>query len=121
MITQVLYIRSVWRSIPGRTTASRTQINATISYLIVGGRVGASFEGAGSVFFKENRKQDELTGEVEFALLSPTRRLVGGEALFERAQIQGRFRAQKNRRRVLRVRHEMDRLFGPLPPFLGRG
>ncbi len=116
-ITQLIHIRTVWRSIPGQTVADRTQINGVISYLIAGGGVGATFEGAGSVFFKENRRGDRLRGTLERALLRPTRRLAGGHSLFNRAQLQGEFQAKRDRRRVVRLVHEMNRLFGPLPPY----
>ena len=68
-ITQVIHIRTVWRSIPGKTIAHRTQINAAVSYAIVHGGMQASFEGAGSVFFTENRAKSAINGTLEQALL----------------------------------------------------
>ena len=116
-ITQLIYIRTVWKSIPGKTVADSTQINGVICYVIAGGGVGATFEGAGSVFFKENRRGDRLSGTLEQALLRPTRRLAGSHSLFNRAQLQGKFHAKRDRRRVVRLVHEMNRLFGPPPPY----
>jgi hypothetical protein len=116
-ITQMVHLRTVWRSIPGETVASRTQINGTVCYLIRSGRTGATFEGAGSVFCKENRRKDTLKGTLELALLRPTRRLTGERPLFERAQLAGEFRAKRDRRRVVRLVNEMNRQFGPLPPY----
>ena len=114
-LTQVIHLRTVWRSIPGRTVAERTQINGTVSYLIVHGRTGAAFEGAGSVFFREDRGKDTLRGSLDQAILKPTRSLPEGGHLFHRAELSGEFRAVRDRRKVVRIINDMNRLFGPLP------
>ena len=115
-ITQIVHIRSFWRSIPGRTVASSSQINSTISYLIMTGRVGAAFEGAGSVFFKENRSQDTLTGSLEEASLSPTKQRSGGMDLFGHARLTGTFRATHDRRRTVRIINEIEQMLGESGP-----
>ena len=114
-ITQVIHIRTVWRSIPGDTVAERTQINGTISYHIVHGHVGATFEGAGSVFFWLDRKKETLSGSLDQALLRPKRRLHAGGDIFKRAELMGEFRATRDHRRVVRIVNDMERLFGPRP------
>lgn len=114
-ITQMVYIRSIWRSIPGRTVAERTQINAAVSYVILNEGAGTTFEGAGSVFFEENRGREILRGELELATLRPMRRLDRGQPLFERAELAGEFVAARDRRRVIRLKNDIDRKFGPLP------
>ena len=113
-ITQVICIRTVWRSIPGTTVAHRTQINGTVTYGIIGGYMGVTFEGAGSVFFRENHKKNELTGTLELVRLRPTRKLTKDSTLFHHAELSGEFFATRNRRRVVRMINEMNRLFGPL-------
>jgi len=115
-VTQIVHIRSVWRPVPGRTVSRATQINATVSYYIVGGRVGDTFEGAGSVFFTQNRGKNTLTGSLDRAVLRPKRQLAPGEALFARSELSGEFRAVRDRRQVVRIMNEADRLFGPMPP-----
>ena len=112
---QVIHIRSVWRSIPGNTVADRTQINGTVSYMIISGSTGAAFEGAGAVFFRQNRQGDTLTGTLDHASLKPKRRLAGGGAFFERAVLSGEFHASRDPGRVVRIANEMNRLFGPSP------
>jgi len=114
-VTQIIRIRSVWRPVPGKTGSHATQINATVSYYIVGGRVGDTFEGAGSVFFTQNRGKNILTGSLDRAVLRPKRQLATGEPLFARAELSGEFRAARDRRQVVRIINEADRLFGPLP------
>jgi len=116
-IRQIIHLRTIWRSIPGTTVAEKSQINARVSYLIVMDNTGATFEGAGSVFFKEDRKKHVIQGSLDLALLRPTRRLPGGGAFFEHAEIQGVFRAVRDRRRLVRTINNMDRLFGPMPPY----
>jgi len=117
-VTQVVHVRTVWKSIPGSTVAERTQINGTVSYAIVYGRTGAAFEGAGSVFCKQNRQKDVLRGTLEQAVLKPTRRLGEGSDLFHRAELAGEFRAVHNPRRVRRIVNEMNLLLGPLPKYV---
>ena len=110
-ITQVVHIHTVWRSVPGTTVAERTQINATVTYHVIHGNVGASFEGAGSVFFTQSRHRDALEGTIDLAVLIPTRRLGGGSAIFSRAEISGAFYARKNRRKLVRIINDSERLF----------
>lgn len=115
-ITQIVRIRGVWRSVPGRTTSHKTKINATVSYYVVGGRIGDTFEGAGSVFFTQDRGKKTLKGSLDRAVLRPKRQLASGEPLFARAELSGSFRAVRDPRQVVRIANEADRLFGPLPP-----
>jgi len=114
-VTQIVRIRSVWRPVPGKTGSNATQINATVSYYVVGGRVGDTFEGAGSVFFTQNCGKNTLSGSLDRAVLRPKRQLAPGEPLFARAELSGEFRAARDRRQVVRIMNEADRLFGPLP------
>ena len=110
-VQQIIHLRSVWPCIPGETVADRTQINATISYFIMMGRVGACFEGAGSLFFDEHPKTQVLSGSLEMAALKRTRRLAVSHDLFERAELSGTFHAQRDPRRVRRLINEMNRVF----------
>ena len=110
-ITQVVHLRSVWRSIPGRTVAHDSQINATVRYHIVVGRTGATFEGAGSVFFEEDKKNSVLTGSIELATLRPMRKLAAGASLFHRAELRGTFQATRDPRRTVQLVNGMNRLF----------
>ncbi len=111
-VTQVIHIRTVWRSIPGATVAHATQINGKINYHIVSGSRGATFEGAGSVFYKLNRQADRLTGRLDLAILRPKHRLAAGSALFKRAELTGKFHARLNPRRTIRIINEMACKFG---------
>ncbi len=114
-VTQVIHIRTVWRSIPGATVAHATQINGRINYHIVSGSRGATFEGAGSVFYKLNRRADMLTGTLDLSVLRPKRRLAAGSALFKRAELTGKFHARHDPRRTIRIINEMACMFGRLP------
>ena len=111
-ITQVVHIKSVWRSIPGTTVAHRTQLNSTIRYYILAGRTGAVFEGAGSVFFDLNGSKTSLSGRLGLAGLHPRQRLAADASLFKHAEVAGQFRASRNPRRVVRMVNDMNRLFG---------
>ena len=108
-ITQVIHLRSFWRSIPGRTTAEATQINGTVRYLIRTAHGAVIFEGTGSVFFQESAAEGEITGSLEYALLSPTHRPGTAPGLFENAELTGEFHAVRNPRQVVRLVNEMER------------
>ncbi|MCC7293179.1 MAG: hypothetical protein IT449_14055 [Phycisphaerales bacterium] len=110
-VTQIIHVRSFWKSIPGTTVAHDQQINATVRYMILSGRAGASFQGAGSIFCEKTRGRSVLEGDLGLAYLSPRTRLNNGNMLFERAEISGSFRARHDPRRVVRILNEMDELF----------
>ena len=115
--TQLVHVETFWVSVPGRTRVDVTMINALVSYWIVSGPVGASFEGSGFVSFDENRNRSRLTGHLELSSLSPQRRLGPAERLFERAELSGRFVAKRNKAKVISLLHDMRRRFGPLPEY----
>ncbi len=114
-VTQVIYIHTMWRSIPGITVADKSQINGTVTYGIMGDRMGVTFEGAGSVFVEENKNKNAITGSLELARLKPTRKLTQDSALFHHAEISGEFFAVRDRRKVVHTINEMSRMFNPLP------
>jgi len=112
-ITQVVHLRSVWRPIPGVTVAERTQINGTVTYSIISGSLGATFEGAGSIFFELDNDKQRLEGSLDLATLIPVRRLAASGDFFEKAELSGRFVASRDGRRVARIVNDMNRRFGP--------
>jgi hypothetical protein len=112
---QVVHLRTFWRAVPGRTPAERTMINATVAYMIVTWPTGADFRGSGFVSFTENREGTEVTGRLERSSLKPHRRLGDAPRLFDRAELTGRFVAERNEARVIEILNDMERLFGPPP------
>ena len=110
-LTQIIRIRCLWEAIPGRTTADSSQINATIGYHVVAGGIGASFDGAGSVFFKVKRNGTKLRGTVEDAVLLPRHRQGNGGRLFANAALSGEFYAVRDARKLVRIVNETDRFF----------
>ncbi len=113
-VEQVIHVATVWRSIPGETVAHESQINGTISYYMISGRNGASFEGAGSVFFKENRDKIRLSGSIDLAMLRPGPKFGEAAGLFERAELRGTFHAVRDPRRTIRLVHDAQRRFEPI-------
>ena len=112
-ITQIIHLRSLWRPIPGETVAERTQINGTVTYCIISGNLGATFEGAGSLFFSHNERKNLLEGSLELATLRPTRQLTSTSDFFDKAELSGRFTARRDGRRVRRIVNDINRRFGP--------
>lgn len=111
-ITQVVVVKSIWRSIPGTTIAQDTQINGTVTYAVLSGRAGTTFEGAGSLFYSSNPRSDELSGSLDLATLQPRRRIGGDEPVFDRAELSGEFCAKRDPRRVRRIVNDLERQFG---------
>lgn len=112
-ITQIIHLESVWRPIPGETVAERTQINGMVTYCIISGNLGATFEGAGSIFFSHNARKDRLEGSLDLAMLRPTRQLTSTSDYFTKAELSGRFIARRDGRRVTRIVNDIERRFGP--------
>ncbi|MEK6674718.1 MAG: hypothetical protein AABZ47_03580 [Planctomycetota bacterium] len=112
-ITQIAFVRTFWRSVPGRTTAESTQINANVGYFIVSGETGESFEGSGAVFFNLDNWSGVLTGTLDHATLALSRQLSKNTPLFSRVTLSGKFRAERNPQMVARWVNEMNRRFGP--------
>lgn len=110
-LSQVIHIRSFWRSIPGRTVAHDSQINGTVNYAICSGQSGTLLEGAGSVFFEQSKDGNQITGSLELALLEPRRRLPSSLPVFEKVELRGQFTATRDPRRVRRMIHELNRRF----------
>jgi len=119
-VVQLVHLRSFWRSLPGRTVADATQINAAVRYEITTAGERFRLEGAGSVFFSESLEGDELVGSVDEAHLKAAVEAERGELPFSRVKFSARFRAQCDRRRVTRWVNELDRSFPP-PPGRGAG
>ncbi|MGI0149523.1 MAG: hypothetical protein ACREDF_08345 [Thermoplasmata archaeon] len=110
-VAQTIHVRTVWRCVPGQTVAHSTQINGTVTYAIVGGDVGATFEGAGSVFFRENRAKDEITGTLDLVRLKPAKKLNNGSDLFYRTELSAEFRAKRDPRTVVAFVHSISEKF----------
>lgn len=104
-----VHVRTVWRSLPGKTTAHPRQINGTISYCVWIGTQGVCYEGAGSVFFSERSGGDELSGRIDLVRLRPTRRSAAADIPFAAAELSGTFRATNDRRTAVRLVNDLKR------------
>jgi hypothetical protein len=117
-LTQIVHVRTVYRAIPGTTHVSSSMINGVVSYVILSSRGGACFEGAGFLLCEENRAKRSLTGELERATLHPSRRVGSVGSIFDRAVLRGEFFATRDERKVVAILNEIERVFGPLPPYV---
>lgn len=116
-ITQVVHLRTMYLAIPGSTHVERSMINTTVNYAILSDSGGACFEGAGLVVCRENNRARALTGQLESGRISPVRRVGASAEIFDRALIEGRFNAKHDRRAVVRILNELNRVFGPRPAY----
>lgn len=116
-ITQIVHLRTMFLAVPGATHVERSMINTTINYAILSDSGGACFEGAGLVVCRENGRTQEMTGELESGRISPVRRVGASADIFDQALIEGRFSARRDRRAVVRILNELNRIFGPRPNY----
>jgi hypothetical protein len=115
-VSQVVHVHTVWRSIPGQTTANDTQINGTVVYAILGAGASSTYEGAGAVIFGEDPVTGELVGRLSRVILLPKRDLVAGEPILRHVELDGSFRARSDRRMTAQVVNDLERMFGPRMP-----
>jgi hypothetical protein len=83
VMTQVIYVSTLWKPIPGMTYAESSQINATIVYVVriadnpdaeivsQTGETMLRYEGTGFLSFETDQTENVLTGTLERALLKP--------------------------------------------------
>ena len=116
-ITQIIHLRTVFRAIPGTTHAERSMINGMVNYAILSDNGGACFEGAGFLTFTEKRRKPELIGRLEQAKLHSNRRVGWVGEIFDRAELTGEFLARRNRKKVIRILNELNRVFPPQPSY----
>ena len=107
-VTQLVHLRTVWKSRPGRTIAETTQINGTLRYQLLTGADEATYEGGGSVFLHENRGKTRLNGKVEYATVRGRHSADNAAAVFEKVELSGAFRAVHDPRRTVRLMNEMQ-------------
>lgn len=113
-LVQLVWLQTFWTPVPGTTVAHERQINATVRYALVSGRVTAAFEGAGSVFLDSVRGSDRVDVRIRQAFLTPRGQIFDGRLLFRNAELKGAMRATQDPARVVRLTNDMDRLFESL-------
>ena len=114
-IVQIIVLRSFWKPHPGRTYAEASMLSANLCYLIMKGNAAVSYEGGGFFQYREKPRKGLITGRLEGADLQLLRGTAPGLNIFGRASIAGRFRAQHNDRRAIRIMNEVDQILGPPP------
>lgn len=103
VITQIVYIKSYWLPIPGRTYMEATQINAEIQYAMLTPPTGIRYDGAGFVSYKLKKGSDKLNGELESGTMAPRLRMGDATEPFGPARLQGKFKAENNPREVVKA------------------
>lgn len=113
---QVVYVKTVWKSIPGETFAGETQINGIVTYAVLGRGVDSTYEGAGAVYFWTDPWTGVASGRLSRAILLPRRQLAPGEPLFKQVELGGEFHARQDARLALQTVNDVNRYFGPRLP-----
>lgn len=124
-ITQLLYVRTFWKPIPGATDIEPSQINSKLYYAVLTPPTGVRFDGAAFVTAKVDPMTGELAGRIESGTLVPRYRMGDAVEPFESARLDGTFRAKEDPRAVIDVLQTIETNFGDSKavrtPFPGRG
>ncbi len=108
-VSQVLHVRTVWRSIPGNTVAHNSQINGVVAYAITSGGQTSLYEGAGAIFFFNDPFAGTLKGSLGRVVLTPADGQSSDDSVFERIELTGTFSAEPDARRTIQAMNELER------------
>lgn len=109
-VSQVLHVRTVWRSIPGSTVAHDSQINGVVAYAITSGGQTSLFEGAGAIFFFNDPVTGNFNGSLGRVVLTPADGQSSDDSVFERIELTGTFSAEPDTRRTTQAMNELERV-----------
>jgi hypothetical protein len=112
-VEQVLHLRLFWKPVPGTTFVESSQTNAIITYALLSGPTAISYEGAGFVYLSNPGGRPPLTGRIESASLSPTRRTGEPADLFGPCRLTGELAARNNGARVTEILTDISQRLGP--------
>lgn len=107
-LTQTIVVETLWRSMPGITSAHRTQINGTVTYSLAGQKLVQNLSGAGSIFFEENKARDRLTGTLAYVTLE-SQGPEGDDGFLHRIELSGTFSASRNPSKAIHLANETKR------------
>jgi hypothetical protein len=114
-IVQTIHIQTYWRARPGTTHLQDSMLNSLVTYCLMRGDSGITYDGGGFVRYRIPKEGDVLNGVLARANLQPLRRTGDDLQIFHRAALSGRFQAQCDPRRVARLIEEIDRSLGARP------
>lgn len=114
-ITQIIHLQTFWKPHPTRTFANDSMINAKISYVMLRGSSGVSYDGGGFVDYRRKKKKSIIYGTIEGGELQPLRAIGSDIAIFDKPILYGDFKATRDDRRVRRIINDIVRTLGPLP------
>ena len=110
-ITQILYLKSFWRPVPGTTFVEATQINARVQYAVLTPPTGVRYDGGAFVSYKIDKRTGMLTGDIESGSLSPKFRMGDAVEPFGAARFTGHVRATEKPRDVVSTLQMLESQF----------
>jgi hypothetical protein len=110
-ITQLIYMKEVWKPQPGRTAIEKTQINVQVQYAILTPPTGVRYDGAGFVYATIAKDAKTVTGQIESGRLAPSYRMANAAMPFGPARFTGTFRAVNNPGEVMEIARQLELLF----------
>ena len=95
-ITQIVYIKSFWKSIPGTTYADSSQINARVQYALLTPPTGMRYDGSAFIHYGFQTGTGRLVGTLEDGTLSPRYRMGDAADPLGPCRFSGKFVATEN-------------------------
>jgi hypothetical protein len=112
-ISQLVHLRTAYR-IHARGDPCRKQHDQRDGSLCVR---RTTCYGAGHLSTHESRDGRVMTGKLEHAQVTRNRHIGQGGDIFVRAKLRGGYHAVRNRRKVVAMLNEINRLLGPQPDY----
>jgi len=111
IVTQIVHIREIWKTRPGKTFANASQINAQVRYAILTPPTGVRYDGSAFITYKSKRFSDVQICEIEAGRLTPSKRMGDVTVPFGPARFNGTFEATENQATVAEAAQLIDALF----------
>ena len=102
-IEQVVYVRTFWRVIPGKTGADPSGTNAYVTYFIIAGNRGAIYRGAGMVLLKGKPGRRRLGANIKSANLDLVNHSAHFPDVFGAAVMNGRISAKHDKAALRKI------------------
>jgi hypothetical protein len=115
-VEQVLHLQLFWRAIPGTTHAESTQTNALVTYCLMSDADAVSYEGAGFVYLRIDRRRGTVEGLIESSSLARARQAGAARDSFGRCRLTGSFIARCDPSRVSELLGRVSSRLGPRAP-----
>lgn len=113
-IEQMVYLRTFWRVVPGKTGADPSGTNAYVTYFIISGNRGAIYRGAGMVLLKGKPGRHRLGANIKSANLDLVNHSAHFPDIFGAAVMSGKISARHDKAALRKIYRRFERRTRPL-------